>query len=139
MRRQEITQGWTLQVQGEKERIPAQVPGSVYYDLLRTGRMEDPFWRDNEDEALKWMEKDFVYETRFTPESGLFDTDEIRLCFDGLDTIADIYLNGCLLGRADNMHRAWAYSVTGMLMRGENSLKVSFHSPVKYIRERYAE
>ena len=37
MRRQEITQGWTLQVQGEKERIPAQVPGSVYYDLLRTG------------------------------------------------------------------------------------------------------
>ena len=52
MRRQEITQGWTLQVQGEKERIPAQVPGSVYYDLLRTGRMEDPFWRDNEDEAL---------------------------------------------------------------------------------------
>lgn len=71
MRRQEITQGWTLQVQGEKERIPAQVPGSVYYDLLRTGRMEDPFWRDNEDEALKWMEKDFIYETRFTPESGL--------------------------------------------------------------------
>lgn len=139
MRRQEITQGWTLQVQGEKERIPAQVPGSVYYDLLRTGRMEDPFWRDNEDEALKWMEKDFVYETRFTPESGLFDTDEIRLCFDGLDTIADIYLNGCLLSRADNMHRAWAYTVTGMLMRGENSLRVYFHSPVKYIRERYAE
>ena len=139
MRRQEITQGWTLQVQGEKERIPAQVPGSVYYDLLRMGRMEDPFWRDNEDEALKWMEKDFVYETRFTPESGLFDTDEIRLCFDGLDTIADIYLNGCLLGRADNMHRAWAYSVTGMLLRGENILRIYFHSPVKYIRERYAE
>ena len=139
MRRQEITQGWTLQVQGEKERIPAQVPGSVYYDLLRMGRMEDPFWRDNEDEALKWMEKDFIYETRFTPESGLFDTDEIRLCFDGLDTIADIYLNGCLLVRADNMHRAWAYSVTGMLLRGENSLRIYFHSPVKYIRERYAE
>ena len=37
------------------------------------------------------------------------------------------------------MHRAWAYSVTGMLLRGENSLRIYFHSPVKYIRERYAE
>ena len=58
MLRQDIAQGWTLQIQGEEERIPAQVPGSVYNDLLCSKRMEDPFWRDNEDKALKLMEKE---------------------------------------------------------------------------------
>ena len=39
---------WTMHRIGEKEWIPAVVPGSVYGDLLREGRMEDPFWKDNE-------------------------------------------------------------------------------------------
>lgn len=139
MLRQYITQGWMLQIRGEEERIPAQVPGSVYHDLLCSKRMEDPFWRDNEDKALKLMENDFIYETHFVPDKGLFDTDEIRLCFAGLDTIADVYLNGILLGRADNMHRVWEFSVTEVLRQEENVLKIYFHSPTGYIKERYAQ
>ena len=139
MLRQYITQGWMLQIRGEEERIPAQVPGSVYHDLLCSKRMEDPFWRDNEDKALKLLENDFIYETHFVPDKGLFDTDEIRLCFAGLDTIADVYLNGILLGRADNMHRVWEFSVTEVLRQEENVLKIYFHSPTVYIKERYAQ
>ena len=46
-----ITQGlharWTLELPSQ-EKIPATVPGSVYTALLDAGRLEDPFYRDNE-------------------------------------------------------------------------------------------
>lgn len=65
---QKLLQGWSLRVGEAEETLPVQVPGSVYADLLRNGRMEDPFWRDNEMEALKLMENDFEYICSFTPK-----------------------------------------------------------------------
>ena len=43
---------WTLQVSGWDHAVAAAVPGSVYHDLLTAGEIPDPFWRDNETEAL---------------------------------------------------------------------------------------
>ena len=39
---------WMLKDMAESFQIPAQVPGSVYQALLDQGKMEDPYWRDNE-------------------------------------------------------------------------------------------
>ena len=44
-----------MRVAGEENYYPATVPGSVYQDLLDQGRMEDPYYRDNEDAALEIM------------------------------------------------------------------------------------
>lgn len=62
---------------------------------------------------------------------------EAILKFNGLDTIADIYLNGELLEEVSNMHCEWEYSVSDLLAK-TNELKVIFHSPTKKIRENYA-
>ena len=37
--------------------------------------------------------------------------DDGLLVFEGLDTLADVYLNGVFLGHANNMHRTWKYQV----------------------------
>lgn len=71
MVKQFIVSGWTLQIDGKGERIPAKVLGSVYQELLLNKKMEDPYWRDNEMEALAWMEHDFVYETVLYPTTEL--------------------------------------------------------------------
>ena len=71
---------------------PAQVPGTVYTDLLRNGQMEDPFWKDNEYRALDLMEKDYEYETVFEGTEAQ-EGERQWLRFEGLDTICDIYLN----------------------------------------------
>ncbi|MCD7787654.1 MAG: hypothetical protein LUH59_01825 [Firmicutes bacterium] len=44
MLRQEIKENWKMKKAGTAEYVPAVVPGSVYTDLLREGRMKDPFW-----------------------------------------------------------------------------------------------
>ncbi|MCR4656470.1 MAG: glycoside hydrolase family 2 protein, partial [Lachnospiraceae bacterium] len=120
--------------------IPATVPGSVYSDLLKAGKMEDPYWRDNENEALELMKNDFEYRGSFNVDADEFaGADEAVLRFNGLDTIADISLNGKPLGSVNNMHRVWEYPVSELLREQGNELVILFHSPVKYIDEQFKE
>ena len=53
------------------------------------------------------------------------------LVFKGLDTYADVYLNDSLILKADNMFREWSVDVKGILKKGDNKLRVYFHSPIK--------
>jgi hypothetical protein len=51
----------------------AQVPGSIYLDLLRHGLIEDPFWGSNE-KALEWIaEETWTYRCRFPGHLGHID------------------------------------------------------------------
>ena len=84
MVRQKLHHGWSMQISGETEQIPAIVPGSVYNDLLENGKMKDPFWRDNEMEALKIMDHDFIYTTTFTAEEGIRESEQVLLHCDCL-------------------------------------------------------
>ncbi len=136
---QQILKGnWRMRCIGEDYQ-PAVVPGTVYTDLLRNGNMEDPFWKDNEIAALSLMEKDYEYETCFDLDEDLPAQDKILLRFDGLDTIADIYLNQKHVGKAFNMHRVWEYDVTQDIRDKENILRVVLHSPLRFIRDEFSK
>lgn len=130
---------WTLDIPGSAfMAVPADVPGSVYHDLLAAGRIPDPFYRDNETEALKLMEYDFHYSRAFQVDGELLDCGAVLLRCEGLDTLAAVYINGAEAGRADNMHRTWEFDVKDLLREGENNIAVHFASPTKFIRESYA-
>lgn len=137
MIRQMIGDNWQMRRVGDAEFQAAVVPGSVYTDLLRNGSMEDPFFKDNEDKALKLMEEDYEYMTVFDCAAGILDSHRVVLRFDGVDTIADIYLNGTHIGAPENMHRVWEYEVKELLEEQENELRVVFHSPLKFIEEAF--
>ncbi|GHV10632.1 beta-mannosidase [Spirochaetia bacterium] len=117
--------------------LPAKVPGSVYSDLLANKKMEDPFWRDNEDKSFALMENDFEYVNSFTAGQRLVNSDNVLLRCDGLDTLADVYLNGALIGKAENMHRIWEFDVKKQIKIGDNTLRIVFHSPNKFLRDAY--
>lgn len=138
MRTINLNNNWKMNKVGSVGSIPATVPGSVYLDLLQAGKMENPYWKDNEIEALRLMDDDYEYKTSFQLEEDFLNSDEIILRFDGLDTIADIYLNNNHLGYAENMHRIWEFGVKKFLQKS-NELKVIFHSPTKYIAEAFAK
>ena len=53
-----IDSGWSFRRVGEACWYPAKVPGSVYTDMMASGLMEDPFWKDNEEKALSLMVDD---------------------------------------------------------------------------------
>ena len=123
---------WNLKILGKdagltgEAGLPAEVPGSVYATLLTEGKIEDPYYRDNELKTLPIMDNDFCYTTRFEVEPEWFSMDGLFLRFDGIDTLADIYVNRQLLGSAYNMHRSWEYDLLDgdLLKEGTNELQV---------------
>ena len=138
MELQTLNGAWKLNIPGSAfPETPACVPGSVYNDLLAAGHIPDPFWRDNENEALKIMEYDFIYSRAFPVSAELLAHDRVWLRCHGLDTLAAVEVNGQEAGRADNMHRTWEYDVKDLLREGENEIRITFFSPTKFIREAY--
>ena len=125
-----------MQIAGETEWIPAKVPGSVYADLIDGGKLEDPYWRDNELKALSIMENEFCYCCDFIAPKQ--EADKICIRFECLDTLAEVWLNGEFLGKAENMHRIYEFDVTRIL-KEENHLEILFHSALKYIKEEQAK
>ena len=134
-----LNQNWSMRDKSWETYIPAFVPGDLYSDLLKNGKMEDPYYRDNELDALKLSEREYEYRTVFSVGDDICGKDRVLLRFEGIDTLADVFLNGERLGYADNMHRTWEYDVKSVLRKGENTLSVEFHSPTEYIRARYEE
>lgn len=132
---------WRMKVLGENVyRIPeewmeARVPGSVYGTLLELGKMPDPYYRDNELEATKLMENDFVYETEVEITPEMLEHDGVILRFEGIDTLGEVYLGDALLGHVENMHRIWEYDIRLLARVGMNTIRVVLHSPIRYIRE----
>ena len=136
MKARELNQNWTMRCVEDLQWQEAIVPGTVYTDLLRNGNMENPYWKDNEDAICSLMEKDYEYQCTFQGEETE-DLSNAFLRFEGLDTVADIYLNNVHVGNAESMHRTWEYPVKEVLSPGENTLKVVFHSPLKFIAQAY--
>jgi len=122
---------WHLRQSGTDEWLDARVPGGVHTDLMAAGRIPDPFLGD-EELRVQWVaERDWEYRRTFRADSAVAGEKHLALVFDGLDTLAEIRLNGELVGRADNMFRTWRWDVTGRVMAGDNEITVLFHSAVR--------
>ena len=112
----------------------ATVPGMVQSDLLAVKLLPDPYFRDNE-AKVQWVGlSDWQYQTSFTVDKATLERDHVELVFDGLDTFADVYLNGSKLVATDNMFRRWRIPVKAALHEGPNTLEVRLYSPIKRLQ-----
>src|SRR5579863_8402750 len=132
-----LDSGWQFRATANVDRSdvkdwhPAQVPGVVQTDLLHNQLIPDPFDRDNEFH-LQWIGlADWEYQTTFQLDAAALAHDHVDLVFEGLDTFADVYLNGQSILQANNMFRRWRISAKGNLKAGPNALRIVFHSAVE--------
>ena len=122
---------WDLKSEDGTE-IEATVPGSVFQNLLNAKKIEDPFFRENELDSRSVSEKDYWYSRKFAVGNSLLEMEKVYLRCDGIDTIAEIFLNKHLVMKCENMHRVWKTEIGKVLKEGENEITVHFTSPYKY-------
>ena len=128
-----LKEGWKLNFQDKT--IAAAVPGDITLDIYNAGLIENPYFGINH-RGQRWItESDFVYENIFDVSADILGSDEVLLEFDGIDTFADIYLNGKHLGYTDNMFYKFTYSVKDILKQKGNELKVKMYSVFKKMDE----
>ena len=123
----------TLQELEKQEWIPAQVPGNPEIDLQRAGLLEDPFYGQNVLKTQKLEALHLFYGRRFSYTATENTTP--LLSFEGLDTVAEIWLNGRKVGSSDNMFIPHTF-VLDSVKEGENELVVHITPACIAARER---
>ena len=103
----------------------AQVPGDVHTDLQLHGLIENPHLGLNEFKT-QWIGRcAWEYSTQFQVSELASHS---QLVFDGLDTIAEVFLNDQHILSARDMHLSYTVDVDEVLRTGSNELKVIFDS-----------
>ncbi len=106
------------------------VPGCVHTDLFSRDEL---FYEMNSEKTRFIESRDYTYKREFTVREV---KEGAVLVFEGLDTYADVYLNGLFVGHSENMFIPHRFSVDGILREGVNTLEVRFTSPVKAVEGR---
>jgi len=122
----------------ELNSLPAQntkvyscsIPAQVHDVLTEKGVIEDPIHFEAQEPCLWVAEKDWVYQTQF---AGV-DARKVVLHFKGLDTIADIYLNGEKIFTNKSCFLPARIDVTGKL-EDENKLLIYFYAPRSWLEK----
>ena len=110
----------------ESQWLQAKVPGTIHQDLLAHQLIADPYLLNNEQQAQWPAQKEWLYQTTIllTPASAAYQ--QIELVFEGLDTDAEILINGKVIASVNNMFRIWKFNVRPLLKIGSNDLQIKF-------------
>lgn len=113
--------------------VPAEVPGNFELDLFRAGVEKDPFYGKNLYDYRKYEYYGFWYIREFDFEGEAGDW---RLQLDGVNTYAEVYLNGTNIGSCSNMMIAYTLPAGDALRRGRNELAVCIRSAMNWARKK---
>ena len=113
------------------ETVPAAVPGNFELDLWRAGKIDDPFYSTHMLDLQKLENRHLFYTLKFDapnasefPAEDVFDPYSVHdankpiLRFEGIDTVAKIYLNGVYLGFSENMFLAHEFPCSNLKKEG---------------------
>ena len=118
--------GWTLSDETGTYSVPFHLPGDGITALERAGIIDDPY-RGRNEYATRWVsERDWTAQRGFDHDGSPSD-----LVIEGLDTVAEVVLNGTTVLQATNAHRRWRVDVSGALVAGRNRIEIRFRSPVR--------
>lgn len=121
---------WQFKNSKEQKWLSASIPGTVHLDLMNHQLIPDPY-KDENEKKVQWVEnEDWDYQTVFKISAKELESQNVELVFKGLDTFSEIYLNGKLLKKTDNMFRTWKIPVKSDLKVGDNILEIKFKSSV---------
>ena len=113
--------------------IEARVPGNVELDLWRAGIEKDPFFGENIYDYRKYEFYRWQFDREFDiPE----DMPEGRIVvhFGGINTYADVFVNGIKVGSADNMLISHEFDITDAVSAGKNAIRVVILSAMNVAR-----
>ena len=107
----------------------ASVPGTVHTDLMAAGVIPDPLAGMNEN-LVQWVDsQQWVYRRRFDLADSLLAADRIELVAEGLDTFAQVRINGRLAAVTANMFIAHRIDVQPFVRPGRNTIEILFDAP----------
>ncbi len=126
---------WNLSSSCLKKAIAANVPGDNYTALEAAGIIPDPFYGLNEWEVQWPVRESWCYSRTFDVPAKACKAGRLFLEFTSIDTVAEVVLNGKVIGSVNNEFRLWRFDVTDTIKAGENSVEVRIVALEKAIND----
>ena len=123
---QSLNQGWTITGDTLDINMQVDVPSVVQQSLYENGLIPHPYLGTVENDLLWISNHPWDYTLRFDADKDLLEKENVELVFEGLDTYAEVSLNGYELFSADNQFREWKADVKPFLKDKDNLLEVHF-------------
>ena len=101
-----------------KDPIPAQVPGVVQNHLFQAGRVEDPYWEQNNEKLLWVEEKEWWYFKEFTVPEDV-QGQQYHIVLEGITYRANVWLDGINIGNVEGMFLRHYLDVTHLVEPGQ--------------------
>jgi beta-mannosidase len=119
--------------------LPATVPGAIQYDLVAADRLRNPYEGSEAATEAHWVSAaDWIYSTTFDADPA--SASRWVLEFDGVDTFADVWLNGRQLGSTANAYRVNRFPVADCDLRAlGNELVVHVKGHASMIMDKVPE
>jgi Beta-galactosidase/beta-glucuronidase len=89
-----LAENWILSSDTLDIGLRVSVPSVVQTDLFEAGYIADPYKGTNENSLLWISNHPWKYSLSFDADPKLMKNKNIDMVFEGLDTYADVYLNG---------------------------------------------
>lgn len=125
---QPLNQGWNLKTDTLGIDLQVNLPSEAHADLYDAGLIPHPYGEGDEEQQLQWIPQHiWDYSLNFDVEKDVWQNDNIDLIFNGLDTYADVWLNGEKILHSDNMFVRYEKEVKNILKKHGNELKVRFY------------
>ena len=135
---QNLNDSWNVKTDTLDINMQVNLPSVIIADMYEEGLIPHPYYSDVEP-SLQWIpQREWVYTLSFDAVEGIMNEDVIELVFEGLDTYADVWLNGKHLFYADNMFRTWTCDVEDILKEKDNNIKIKFY-PFDKVRDSLIE
>jgi beta-mannosidase len=129
----DLAGSWSL-VDGSGEHTAEIVlPGDVHSALLAAGLIPDPYYGRNEYDVRWVAERDWVFSREF-----VLDDPAVELVIEGLDTVAEVRVNGMLVLETANSFRRWRTELSEAAVAGTNKIEITIRSSVVEAARRQA-
>ncbi len=131
-----LNNNWQFRKADSTNWYNATVPGTIHTDLFDNQLIGHPYSGNNE-QKQQWIEKEsWTYQTKFNLTEEQVNNQHIELVCEGLDTYAEIAINGVKIGNTTNMFRSYSYDLKKQLQLGSNTITIEFKSPLKVNRQK---
>ena len=111
------------------------VPGTVHTILLAANKIPDPYFGFNDVNLRFLVKRNWIFFKNFTLTPDILGSNKISIYLDQIDTIANITINQCLIGKTTNMFRRHVFPIPLSCLHTQNLIEIHFQSPISYALE----
>ncbi|CAF4647527.1 unnamed protein product, partial [Rotaria sp. Silwood2] len=74
----------------------------------------------------------WIFTKKFNLTSNFLASNQIIIHLEQIDTIANITLNTCYIGRTNSMFIPYTFNISNSCLKIENEIQIYFESPILY-------